>query len=97
MDRKVEALTDEDLEGIEKLMTQRSHVLLPQEDWSRVTLLAMLDKVPVLLEEVRRLRKEREILKLTLEMDLDRIALEAMHRTFEQTKTLIVRKIKADR
>ncbi len=92
----METLTDEDLDAIEQLMKQRSHVKLPREKWSAAMLKSMLDKVGPLLREVRQLRKEREILKLTIEMDIESTMLKMLKPiSLDDIKTEIVKKAKS--
>lgn len=72
-------MTEEDLAAIEQLMKNRVHVLLPAEAWSAAMIRAMLDKIPELLKEIRRLQGERKILKLALDMDLESLKLDAQN------------------
>lgn len=53
-------MTEEDLVAIETLLKQRRHVLFPQEEWSRGMLNGMLNKIPELVAEVRKLSREKE-------------------------------------
>ena len=49
-------MTEEDLVSIEQLMKNRVHVRLSTEQWSAGMTKAMLDKIPELIKEVRRLQ-----------------------------------------
>lgn len=82
-------LTDEDLDAVEQLMKQRRHVKLPREKWSSAMLKAMLDKVGPLVQEVRELRKQRDILKLTLDVELESLMLRAVNGVMADAKAAI--------
>ncbi len=61
-------MTEEDLQAIEQLMRSRIHVRLPGEQWSSGMTKAMLDKIPELITEVRRLQAELDTLNLDAAM-----------------------------
>jgi hypothetical protein len=48
-------MTEEDLKAVDQLMLNRDHHLLHSEDFNRGNMLALCDKVPGLVAEVRRL------------------------------------------
>jgi hypothetical protein len=56
-------MTEEDLSAIDQLMKNRDHFLLHSEDFSRLNGLGLMDKVPDLVAEVRRLKHQNEGLR----------------------------------
>lgn len=66
-------MTEEELVHIESLTKQRMHVFPPDEQWSAAMTKAMLDKIPELVTEVRKLSLEKEDMAKQLEGILKRM------------------------
>lgn len=66
-------MTEEDLVAIETLLKRRGNVIFPQEEWSRGMLNGMLNKIPLLVAEIRKLSKEKDGMAKELEGIVERM------------------------
>lgn len=70
-------MTEEELAAIESLLKQQVHVYLSEDEWSRATVKAMLEKIPLLIAAVRGERQGREILVQAIENDILSLRIQA--------------------